>query len=166
MAAKRTSGADRLASGGSGARRTKRRQARRGGGGTSPWEWAAAIIGAGILAGIVGFLFVEEFQRDAAYADMVVTAGEIRPAAGQPYRVPIFVENVGDLTGAGVMVRGVLRDSNGSVVEESAVTFDFVAQHAKTAGGLFFTRNPSDYRLELRAEGYTDPWPRPADVTE
>lgn len=67
------------------------------------------------------------------------------------------VENRGHMTGAGVSVSGVLLDAAGATVEESAVTFDFIAPRSREHGGLYFSADPRAYRLRLRAEGYADP---------
>ncbi len=53
--------------------------------------------------------------------------------------------------------RARLSARSGAVIEESAVTFDFVAQKSTVSGGLYFTTDPQEHRLVLRVEGYTDP---------
>ena len=79
------------------------------------------------------------------------------PLANGAFLVPIEVKNRGHVTGAGVNVSGALVGPDGAVVEESAVTFGFIAQHSKETGGLYFAADPRTLRLELRVEGYTDP---------
>jgi uncharacterized protein (TIGR02588 family) len=127
-------------------------------GGTSPWEWAAATLGAAILCAIVVYLIYEGVSRPIESRPLiVVTGGEVVAFPDQGYLVPIRVENRGHTTGAGVGVSGVLLDAEGGTVEESTVTFDFVAQHSRESGGLYFTSDPRSFRLVLRVEGYTDP---------
>jgi uncharacterized protein (TIGR02588 family) len=126
--------------------------------GTSPWEWAAAGIGAAILATIVGYLVYEAIARPpGGQPDIVVSGEPAIPLPSGTFLVPIVVENRGHATGAGVTVSGALLDASGAVTEESAVTFDFVATHSAETGGLYFTADPGSRRLVLRVEGYADP---------
>jgi uncharacterized protein (TIGR02588 family) len=127
-------------------------------GGTSPWEWAAAAVGAAILVSIVGYLIYESIARPPeARPEIVASARAPVQLASGAFLVPIEVENRGHVTGAGVNVSGALVGPDGAVVEASAVTFDFIAQHSKETGGLYFTADPRTHRVELRVEGYTDP---------
>ena len=127
-------------------------------GGTSPWEWAAAAVGGVILAAIVAFLIYEGVSRPTESRPLiVVTSDPIVAMAEGVYLVPIHVENRGHITGAGVGVSGTLFAPDGAVIEESAVTFDFIAQKSTVTGGLYFTTDPRGRRLVLRVEGYTDP---------
>jgi uncharacterized protein (TIGR02588 family) len=128
------------------------------GGGTSPWEWAAAAVGAAILVSIVGYLIYESIARPPeARPEIVVNSGAAVPLANGAFLVPIEVKNRGHVTGAGVNVSGALVGTDGAVVEASAVTFAFIAQHSKETGGLYFAADPRTLRLILRVEGYTDP---------
>ncbi|MBN9022326.1 MAG: hypothetical protein J0H08_09595 [Rhizobiales bacterium] len=125
---------------------------------TSPWEWVAAALGAAILAGLVGFLVYAGVTRtEAPMPDIVATpAPPVRLGSGT-YLMPLRVENLGHATGANVTVRGSLADAAGTVLEESATTFDFVAQHSVETGGLLFTADPRSGTLSVRVEGYADP---------
>ncbi len=128
------------------------------GAGTSGWEWILAGVGALILAGVVGFLVYEGLSSPNGAKPAIVVAGEapVKLPTGM-FLVPIRVVNEGKVTGANVTVRGELRGADGMVVEESATTFDFVAQHSAESGGLYFTSDPATLDLGLRVEGYTDP---------
>jgi uncharacterized protein (TIGR02588 family) len=126
--------------------------------GTSGWEWAAAGVGAAILAGVLGFLVYEGVSKPGGAKPAIVVAGDtpVRLETGA-FLVPIRVANEGHTTGANVTVRGELRDPDGVVVEESTATFDFIAQHSEETGGLYFSVDPATLGLALRVEGYTDP---------
>jgi uncharacterized protein (TIGR02588 family) len=127
-------------------------------GGTSPWEWAVAAVGAAILVSIVGYLIYESIARPPeARPEIVVNSKPAVSLWNGAFLVPIEVRNRGHVTGAGVNVSGALVGPDGAVVEESAVTFGFIAQHSKETGGLFFAADPRTLRLVLRVEGYTDP---------
>jgi uncharacterized protein (TIGR02588 family) len=127
-------------------------------GGTSAWEWAAASFGAAILVAIVGYLIYESIARPPQPRPEIVASAEAPvPLANGGFIVPITVENLGHATGAGVNVSGSLIGPDGAVVEASAVTFSFIAQHSAETGGLYFAADPRTLRLVLRVEGYTDP---------
>ncbi|HET7718022.1 MAG TPA: hypothetical protein VFK86_20535 [Bauldia sp.] len=138
--------------------RTRQRGQPKHDGGTSPWEWAAAGIGCLILGAIVGYLIYEgTILPPQAYPEIAVVGETPVALSDGTFLVPIEVENHGHVTGAGVGVSGALLDADGTVIEESTVTFDFVAQHSIARGGLYFTADPRERRLVLRVEGYTDP---------
>lgn len=127
-------------------------------GGTSTWEWAAAAVGAAILVAIVGYLIYEAWARPPQPRPEIVASAEAPVSlADGAFLVPITVENRGHATGAGVNVSGTLLGADGAVVETSAATFSFVAQHSTETGGLYFAADPRTFRLVLRVEGYTDP---------
>jgi uncharacterized protein (TIGR02588 family) len=66
------------------------------------------------------------------------------------------VENRGDETAVSVRVEGVL--SGGSGVLESAETaIEFAPARGTAGGGLYFSRDPRAYRLDIRARGYREP---------
>lgn len=126
--------------------------------GTSPWEWAVAAVGAAILAFIVGYLVYEAIARPPEpRPEIVVTGDAAVQLANGTFLVPIEVRNLGHATGAGVNVSGTLLGEDGAVIEESAVSFDFVAPHSRESGGLYFAADPATARLVLRVEGFADP---------
>jgi len=155
----REAGGGRKAAGRSKAGREKdETKANGGGGGTSPWEWAVAAAGGMILSAIVGFLVYEAVARPPqTKPEITATGGEAVKLASGIFLVPISVKNAGHETGAGVTVTGSLVGDGDAVIEESAVTFAFVPQHSRETGGLYFSADPSRYRLAIRVEGYTDP---------
>ncbi len=127
-------------------------------GGTSAWEWAVAGVGGVILAAVVGFLVYEAIARPPDVRPEIGVAGAAPLALGNgTFLVPVTVTNTGHATGADVSVSGALVDGDGATIEESTITFDFVAQHSTETGGLYFTADPRSNRLVLRVEGYTDP---------
>ncbi len=79
----------------------------------------------------------------------------IRPVSGG-YLVEVRLRNVGDATAAKLKVRGLLMNGQ-QAVEDSEATFDYLPRRSEREGGLFFTNNPQDYQLVIRAEGYEKP---------
>jgi uncharacterized protein (TIGR02588 family) len=156
MAAKRASRSTRAKQDETSAPEAGKRRGRDSG--TSPWEWAAAAVGAAILLSIVGYLVYAGVSRPERAEPAIAVSGKppVTLADGT-HLVPFTVENRGHTTGAGVTVSGALLDAAGAIVEESAVTFDFIAPRSREHGGLYFTADPRGLRLQLRAEGYTEP---------
>lgn len=58
-------------------------------------------------------------------------------------------------TAADVTVRGEI--ISGDVVEETEVTFDYVAAESKSSGAFLFSSDPEEHELRIRVLGYTDP---------
>jgi uncharacterized protein (TIGR02588 family) len=108
-----------------------------------------------VVLAAVGFLLVEAFAGPSRPPLVTVHAESTQPA-GAGYLVEIRAVNSGDETAANLAIEGALmRDT--TAVETSTVTVDFVPAETERRGGLFFSRDPSLYRLELRAMGYTRP---------
>jgi uncharacterized protein (TIGR02588 family) len=70
--------------------------------------------------------------------------------------VQIPVINHGGLTAAQLRIEGRLTDEN-RYVETSEVVIDYFPVNSRRRGGLFFTRDPRQDTLQLRAKGYADP---------
>jgi uncharacterized protein (TIGR02588 family) len=64
--------------------------------------------------------------------------------------------NEGGRTAAGLTIEGELRNGT-KVVESSDTTLEYLPSHSERSGGLFFTADPREYQLELRAKGYETP---------
>ena len=122
-------------------------------------ELCVRVIGMpAVPSAIIGYLVYEAIARPPEARPEIAVRSEapIRLEDGR-FLVPIEVKNAGHVTGAGVNVSGALVRADGAVIEESAVTFDFIAQHSRVSGGLYFAADPAANRLVLRVEGYTDP---------
>lgn len=118
-------------------------------------EWICAAIGFAITA--TTFLVV---ARDLGASTETAPVIELsvdhveQQAAG--YLVSLRARNVSRATAAAYRVEGSLvRD--GTVVERSDVTFDYVPRGSTETGGLWFSQNPADFELTLRPLGYQQP---------
>ncbi|MDP2213449.1 hypothetical protein [Phenylobacterium sp.] len=72
------------------------------------------------------------------------------------YLVSFRAANAGGETAAGLQVSGELRQGE-TLIETSDMTIDYLPQRSERRGGLFFSANPADHQLSLRAHGYSEP---------
>lgn len=123
--------------------------------GTSPLEWALAAASALLVVGCMAVLLYEALTTTGKPPSVEVTVEEISRVAGG-YLVEFKAENRGETTAAGLVVEGELKSGSESV-EKSSVTIDYVPAEAIRKGGLYFTRDPSGYALEINARGFDFP---------
>ena len=123
--------------------------------GTSPWEWVAAALSAVLVIATVGTLAYDAVGEPSG-PPLVEVRVERTVATGSGYLVEFRATNRGYSTAAGVVVEGELRGDSGSV-ERSQATLDYVPAEGSRQGGLFFSRDPARYLLEVRPLGYTRP---------
>lgn len=119
------------------------------------WMWAIALLGFALVAGSISFMIYEAAAGDSSPPDVRVDVDSI-----QPTRVGFLVKfralNQGGSTAEGLTVEGVLR--NGSEIAEiSNTVIQYLPAHSQREGGLFFTSDPRQYQMQLRAKGYEDP---------
>lgn len=122
---------------------------------TPVWEWIVAYMGLALVAGTFGFMCYQAIKGDSSPPDISVQVDSIQPVRNG-YLVKIRAFNRGGSTAAGLTVEGELRDESGSV-ETSDATINYVPSHSERRGGLFFTKDPRQFQLQLRAEGYEAP---------
>jgi uncharacterized protein (TIGR02588 family) len=118
-------------------------------------EWVSAGLGLAITGVMFGFLALEAAQQDGVPPLLNVVPVSLVQAPGQ-YVVEFEVRNDSATTGAAVQVEGTLKQG-GSDVETSTASLSYVPGESSQRGGLVFTRDPRDYRLELRVTGYERP---------
>jgi uncharacterized protein (TIGR02588 family) len=116
-------------------------------------EWIVAAAGAILVAGAIGFMLYQAMTQNAAPPDFSFQVDSITPTAAG-YLVKFQVENAGQETASEVVVEGELK-SGAESVEKSSALFNYIPSHSRRAGGLFFTRNPQEFELQLRAAGYS-----------
>ena len=119
-------------------------------------EWIAGGTGLVltlVLLGFVGWQAVRSPEETVPEIDVQVTS--ISPA-GEGFLVEIIASNHATQTAAGVQVEGVISGAGGSI-ERSSTTFDYLPGHSEARGGLFFSSNPADEGISLRALGYQQP---------
>lgn len=123
--------------------------------GTSPWEWAAAALGAAVIAFAICYMGWYGLTRSDGPPVLVVERQEIEQV-GNLYLVQIAVRNEGHSSAAQVPIEGSLLEGD-KVVETNEVTIDFVPENSVREIYLQFTRDPNRFALEVRALGSSAP---------
>jgi uncharacterized protein (TIGR02588 family) len=115
------------------------------------------IAGLGLLLVLLvsGSLGYEALRHTGGPPDIEVQVSDIR-RGGSGYLVRFNASNSGETTGAQVHVQGQLWKGE-EVIEVSIATLTYVPDGGNQEGGLFFDRDPQDYRLVVRATGYEKP---------
>jgi uncharacterized protein (TIGR02588 family) len=119
------------------------------------WMWGIGLLGLILILGSIGFALYEAIAGDSSPPNVTVQVEAILPVQNG-FLVEFRVINEGGTTAAGLMVEGELRNG-AEVVETSDTTIDYLPSHSERAGGLFFTQDPRQYELQLRAKGYETP---------
>lgn len=119
------------------------------------WMWGIGVLGLIFILGSIGLALYEAALGDSSPPDVTVQLQEIIPAKNG-FLVEFRVINEGGTTAAGLMVEGTLRNGN-EIIESSNTTMEYVPSHSERQGGLFFTQDPQQYELQLRAMGYEMP---------
>jgi len=119
------------------------------------WMWAIALLGLGLVAGSISFMIYEEAAGDSSPPDIRVDVDSILPTRNG-FLVKFRALNEGGSTAEGLTVEGVLRNG-ADAVEISNTVIEYLPAHSRREGGLFFTSDPRQYHLQLRARGYEDP---------
>jgi uncharacterized protein (TIGR02588 family) len=118
-------------------------------------EWLFAAVGVLVVSSAVGFLIYRGATKDDLPPAIKIEVESIAPT-GDNYLVNFRVSNTGDTTAADLTIEGELK--NGEKAEETSdVTMTYLPAKSVRRGGLFFTKNPRDFQLRIRAKGYEQP---------
>lgn len=118
-------------------------------------EWVVGILCSVVVLVAVGYLFYRALTGPSLPPLVTVEAERILPA-GRGYLVELRIVNEGTGTAANLTVEGALMQDT-VAVEKSTATIAFVPAETERRGGLFFTKDPRRYRLDLRPTGYDRP---------
>jgi uncharacterized protein (TIGR02588 family) len=116
--------------------------------------WAVAALGAILVAGALGFMLYKAFAGDDSPPQFEIDVESIA-ASGDDYLVQIRVANVGGLAAAAVVIEGILTTADGD--ETSTITLDYVPSKSHRHAGLYFSQDPQQRDLKIRALGYVQP---------
>lgn len=119
------------------------------------WEWVVACIGLVLVLGSIGFMLYQAIAGDPSPPQVTVQTEAIR-ALGHGYLVQIRAINQGGAAAANVNIEGVLTNHSGRV-EVSETILDYIPARSYRQGGLFFTHDPQQFHMQLRAMGYAEP---------
>lgn len=119
------------------------------------WIWGIAFLGLIFVLGSIIFMLYEAAVGDSSPPDVTVRVEAIL-ATEAGFLVTFRVIHEGGSTAEGLTVEGELRNGT-EPVETSNTTIQYVPSHSEREGGLFFTLDPRQYDLQLRATGYEKP---------
>lgn len=118
-------------------------------------EWSFAIAGALIVGALIVFNIFGALESNGSPPDIQIEVLQ-HSKLSRAYLVQIKAFNAGGSSAAGLQLEGVL-SKDGKEVETSQVTLDYLPPHSSKEGGLFFTANPQEFDLKMRALGYQVP---------
>jgi uncharacterized protein (TIGR02588 family) len=119
------------------------------------WEWIVAGVGLVLVAGVIGFLIYEAFTGKRLPPDVKLSVTSVNQTRNG-FLVRLTAINEGGTTAEGVIVEAELRNGTGPV-ERSRTTIDYLPPRSEKKAGLFFTRDPRQLELQVRALGYEEP---------
>ena len=121
----------------------------------STLEWLTAAAGLLLVVAALVFTVYRAVTAKDTPPDLNVKIESVTPVSAG-YLVKFHVANSGEETAAAVSLEGTLK--NGETVEESGtVTIDYVPSHSEREGGILFEKNPQNYQMEIRADGFANP---------
>jgi uncharacterized protein (TIGR02588 family) len=118
-------------------------------------EWVVAIVGALLVLASIGYMTYEAIFGLKSPPDVTVQVTGVQPVQSG-YLVEVQAQNIGGSTAAAVVVEGVLKQGE-ETVETSQASIDYVPSQSQRGAGLFFSYNPADFDLSVRAMGYQEP---------
>jgi uncharacterized protein (TIGR02588 family) len=118
-------------------------------------EWLTGLISIVIVLAIAGWILFEAATTADRPPELSAQVLSVEPVASG-WRVMIEVRNRGDQAAAAVDVKAALLDGDAEV-EQAETTFDYVAAGSTSRGGLHFTRDPAQFRLQIMPSGFTEP---------
>jgi uncharacterized protein (TIGR02588 family) len=119
-------------------------------------EWIAAGIGLILTLAILVVIGREAVSGETETAAAIHVEATSVAQVPSGFVVEIVARNASGATAAAVEIEGVLK-SGETEVETSGLTLDYVPGNAKRKGGLFFSKDPRNHKLEVRALGYQRP---------
>src|SRR5688572_2380619 len=119
------------------------------------WMWGIALLGLIFVLGSIVFMLYEAAAGDSSPPDVTVRVDSILPTPNG-FLVQFRVVNEGGSTAEGLTVEGELTTGT-QVLESSNTTIEYVPSRSEREGGFFFTSDPRQYELRIRAKGYEKP---------
>ena len=120
-------------------------------------EWTTLIAVLLILGAVVGSLvwYAVRPGEDKATFEVEVEQAAIEER-GDHFYVPLRVRNTGDATAEEVVVRAAIMRGD-EAIEETELTFGFVAGGEETEGVAVFAEDPREAEVEARVVSYLQP---------
>ncbi len=122
---------------------------------TPIWEWIIAGVGLILVIGSISLTLYRAFTEKSTPPILSISLDSASPIENG-FLVRFSVKNTGNQTAADLNIEGVLK--NGEEIEEtSTMALTYVPANSNRQGGLFFTKNPNELDLQIRALGYSVP---------
>jgi uncharacterized protein (TIGR02588 family) len=118
-------------------------------------EWVIASLGIVVLALALGFILYQAINKDSGPPRLSVSVESIE-RSGNGYRVDFIVTNTGPETAASVVIEGEL-SKGGQSMETSTATLAYAPANSIRRGGIYFTHDPDQHELKIRAAGFEKP---------
>ncbi len=122
---------------------------------TTVWEWLTAAAGLILVSAAIGSTLYRAATEESTPPKLEISVDSIAPN-GDGYLVKFTVKNTGNQTAAALIVEGELKNGAESI-ETSTATLAYAPSNSERRGGLFFTQNPNQFNLQIRAAGYEEP---------
>lgn len=122
---------------------------------TSVWEWIIAAVGLILVLGAIGSTVYRALTEERTPPKLEVVADSVQSSGGG-FLVRFRVENTGNQTAAAVSIEGELKNGEESA-ETSTSTLTYSPANSTRRGGLYFTKNPDRFTLQIRVTGYEEP---------
>jgi len=122
---------------------------------TSVWEWIIAAVGLILVVAALGTTLYRAAIEKNTPPNLEISVDSVVPS-GNGYLVKFQVKNTGNQTAAALTIEGELKNGEQSA-ETSSATLAYAPANSVRKGGLFFTKNPDQFKLEIRATGYEEP---------
>ena len=119
-------------------------------------EWIVAALGALIVVAALATLVVDVVSNDKSAPRITIAVDSVVPSGGA-HLVAVSAHNRGGGTAAELKVEATLVDEDGSPVERSEASLDYLPQRSVRRLGLYFRGDPRRYRIDVRPVGYQEP---------
>ena len=119
------------------------------------WEWLIAAVGLILVVGAIA-VTLNRALNEVKTSPQLKVSFETPEPNGDGYLVKFLVENSGNQTAAAVTIEGELKNGDESI-ETGSATLTYAPANSKRRGGLYFSKNPQQFDLQIRATGYEEP---------
>ena len=122
---------------------------------TPVWEWIIAAVGLVLVAGSISLTLYRALTEELTPPILSISVDSVS-SAENGFLVRFSIRNTGNQTAAGLNIEGVLKNGE-EIIETSVVALTYAPANSRREGGLFFTRDPSQFNLQIRPLGYEKP---------
>lgn len=119
------------------------------------WSWVVAAFGLVFIVGSAGFMLYKAIAGGSSPPAIVTQIDSVAPSE-DGFLVQISVLNKGGSVAVGLVVEGVLK-SESATVETSTITMGYVPSGSRRKAGLYFTKDPQRFDLQVRSKGFEQP---------